>query len=422
MRKTLLLLLLSQVAFGQAPTRYIIRAGKLFDSENKRFKTSQEILVEGDRIKKVGNLTKKDRANAEVVDLSRSTVIPGLIDSHSHLLLSQVSGVPMERDILAISEEERIRRAGQYAKEYLDAGITTVKDLGNSGQYLDLILRKQAESGTTASPRIWASGPILSPPNGQFGKLPEAHKALPEKEYTIVKTPEDAVAAVTEHHKRGVDVIKVCVTNDNGLILSPEILQAIVKTAHAKGLKVTAHAPFDDVVRDAIDAGVDGIEHGYGIGDSTLQRMAQKKVYLVPTDGTFEGYKGILSLGEWKAADSDVNDFVKKAKDRLLRAVKAGVPIVYGSDAYLKSPEHRGAAAKDALISYFVAGLTVGDVLQIGTYNGAVAAGKAGELGVIKPGARADIVAFEGDLETNFRPVISRDASFAMRDGRVFRK
>jgi imidazolonepropionase-like amidohydrolase len=266
------------------------------------------------------------------------------------------------------------------------------------------------------------AGPIISPSNGQFGKLADSYKDFPAKEYSIITTVEQARSAVVDHIKKGVDIIKICATNDNGLVLSFDQMQAIVETAHKHGLKVTAHAPSDDIVKEAVKAGVDGIEHGYYISDSTLQLMAKRGVYLVPTDGTYDGYKGIVAFSKSNITDEDIKGFVASTQERLLKAVKWGVKIVYGSDLYLYTPRPIGMEAKNALLSYFEAGIPLKDVLQIGTYNGAYAVGKQNEYGVLKAGAFADIVAYDGDLEIDFKNLIYDKNHFIMKSGVVFKK
>lgn len=424
MIKSLLLLLISisiTIAWGQPPTRYVIKSGKFFDSEKKQFLSNQFIVVEGNKIIYVGPSADNYRAKSQFIDLSNSTVIPGLVDSHTHLLFMQKSGTPMENDLIEHSDGDRLLRGSSIAKSFLEAGITTVKDLGNSGQYLDITLKKAIDKNWVSGPRMLVSGPIISPPNGQFGKLAYLHKSLPAKEYTIVRSVDEARSAVKEHQINGVDIIKICATNDNGLVLSPEQMRAIVDVAHQNGLKVTAHATYDEIIRDAVEAGVDGIEHGYGVSDSTLQLMAQKGTYLVPTDGTYDGYKGIVDLAKSNISDQDIKQFVAASKDRLLRAVRAGVRIVYGSDLYLYTPRTIGLEAKNTLVSYAEAGLPVSDVLQIGTYNGALAVGKQTMFGVLKEGALADIVAFDGDLEKDFANVLYHKIYFVMKDGVIYK-
>lgn len=418
----LLLLLLFNVAFGQESKKYLIKAGKLFNSENKTFLKNQFIFIEGEKIVKVADADDLKYPDYETIDLSNSTVIPGLIDSHTHFLFMQESGTNMEVDLIKNSDDDRLLRGGHIAKSFLSAGITTVKDLGNSGQYLDVTLRNAIDQGWVEGSRMLVSGPIISPPNGQFGKLPHLHKNLPAKEYSIVRTVDEAQSAVIEHINNGVDIIKICATNDNGLILSTEQMEAIVEIAHKNNLKVTAHATYDQIIYDAVMAGVDGIEHGYSVSDSTLQLMAEKGVYLVPTDGTFDGYKGIVEFSKSNITDEDIKSFVASTEQRLLKAIQTGVKIVYGSDLYFYTPRSIGIEAKNSLVSYFEAGIPVNEVLQIGTYNGAYAVGKQNEIGVIKPDAFADIVAFEGDLEKDFKDLIYDKNHFVMKAGVVFKK
>ena len=426
MKKGLLIgfiLLLQQGTFAQEKSKYtLIKAGKLFDSEKAVFLKDYFVVVEGSRIIKVAKSADEFKNNSTFIDLSQSTVIPGLIDAHTHFLFMQKSGIPMENDLVENSDLDRVLRGANTAKSFLEAGITSVRDLGNSGQYLDVTLKNAIEKKWISGPRMFVSGPIISPPNGQFGKLSYLHKALPAKEYSVVKTVDEAVSAVNEHIFNGVDVIKICATNDNGLLLSVEQMKAMVKTAHQKGLKITAHATYDEIIRDAVEAGVDGIEHGYGVADSTLQLMAKKNVYLVPTDGSFEGYKGIVTYSKSAITDDDIKNFVATTKDRLLRAVKWGVTIVYGSDLYLYTPRPIGLEAKNTLVSYFEAGLSVPAVLQIATQNAALALGQQNNLGVIKANATADIVAFDGDLETNFKGLIYDKVSFVMKEGVVYKQ
>ncbi len=140
------------------------------------------------------------------------------------------------------------------------------------------------------------SGPILSPEDGQFFGLSSQNRFLIDREYTVIRNVAEARQAVKDHISHGVNVIKV-VMGDGKLTLPLEEVKAIVETAHAYGIKVTAHATYDEVIATALNAGVDGIEHGYGIADRLLDSMVKKNVYLVPTIGTFEGYRDIFDRG-----------------------------------------------------------------------------------------------------------------------------
>ena len=411
-------LLLISFAVSAQP-KLLIQVGKLYDAKNSSFFTNQQILVSNGVIEAVGRDVVKP-AGAIVLNLSTCTVTPGLIDMHTHLLLHQKQTKDGLEVASKVPASERIKSGLVFARQNIEAGITTVRDVGNSGQYLDIQLQKILAGSKKIGPTMYVSGPIISPPGGQFGKLFPADSFVISQEYRVVRGAEDARAAVLEHKKRGVSVIKVCMNNDNR-VLAPEEIAAIVQTAHNNGLSVTAHATYDDSAKDAVLAGVDGIEHGYVLSDSTLTLMAQRGTYLVPTDVSRRKGK-ILVAGTGmtgKEAEAYLNSALDGFHDRLRRAVNKGVMIVAGSDFYndVKGIE-RGEGAVDVILSYYEAGLPTKEVLRYATYNAAKALGLSERLGVIAKGAKADLVFFKGDLENNFAQSLS-NVVMVVKEGRV---
>jgi imidazolonepropionase-like amidohydrolase len=224
------------------------------------------------------------------------------------------------------------------------------------------------------------------------------------QEYRVVKGAKDAREAVLEHIKQGVDLIKVCMNTDNR-VLAPDEIAAIVQTAHENGIPVTAHATYDESARDAVLAGVNGIEHGYSLSDSTLALMAKRGTYLVPTDVTREQARILVEgIGmKGKEGEDYAKSFLDGVHDRLRRAVSKGVTIIAGSDFYNDIPAlPRGKGAVGVILSYHEAGIPVNEVLQYATYNAAKALGVSDSIGNIRKGMKADLVFFNGDMEKDF--------------------
>lgn len=396
---------------------YLIKAGKLYDSENNIFLKDQEILVQDDKITKVGkNLTVPD--NTIMLDYSNSTITPGLIDAHTHILTEQKVNRDLVDDVIKHSEGTRILRAVKFATSYLKAGFTSIRDLGNSGQYLDVELRNAINNGYVPGPRMFISGPIISSYDGQFGGLPfEDHEKITKMEYRVVNGTDDAKLAVKEHIVQFVDVIKI-LAHGNILPLSLEEMKAIVETAHANRIKVTVHSDRDWVVHNAIAAGVDGIEHGYSFKDSTFLVMAKKGIYLVPTYGSVEGAVLYYKMANLHYDVEEIKKDFQPTQERLKKAMELGVTIVAGSDAYFDFGIPRGDAAKLTLLGYYEAGLEANDVLKTATYNASVALNSENQIGIIKENAVADISIFGGDLETNFKESLF-NVQLVMKDGKI---
>ena len=391
----------------------------MYDSEKNLFLKDQEILVEGKKITKVGTGLKAP-ANAEVINLQNCTVSPGLIDAHTHVLTIQKYPEPLEVDLLTNSDIERSLRAVKIAQSYLDAGFTTIRDLGNSGMFLDLNIKRAINKGWITGPRMIVSGPILSPEDGQFFNLSSQNRFVIDREYRVIKDPEDARQAVKDHISHGVDVIKV-VMGDGKITLTLAEVRSIVETAHSYGVKVTAHATYDAVIARAIDAGVDGIEHGYGIADSLLDIMAQKKIYLVPTIGTFESYNELLNADK-KQTDEQMKwmkEFATSSELIVKKAIEKGVMVVNGADMYIYTPKPQGDVAKNSMEAYYVGCGKANEVLRTATKNAAIACGVDRFTGVIKEKMAADIVAFEGDIEKDFISSLYK-MRFVMKDGEIF--
>ncbi|SDF53997.1 metal-dependent hydrolase family protein [Cellulophaga baltica] len=428
MFKTLFFLVIASISspailIGQQKNIYI-KAGFLYDSKQNKLLKNKLIKVQGTKIISIDDFESLP-INNEVIDLTDYTVLPGLIDAHTHVLFSQdanedfaehsIQSLTMESDAL------RVLRGSKRAKSYLDHGITSIKDLGNSGSYLDVALRDAINEGTIEGPRIFASGPILAANGGQvYGVLPE-HQNLIDLEYRIIKSPDDAKNAVREHVNQNVDVIKICADNiPNKTYLTVEEINSIVKTAHTYHLKVTAHCVTSQSAWNAVEAGVDGIEHGFNLADSTLTKMAEKQIFLVPTENSKSYMNTYAKLAGYNDDELDwIDNYINKMEVRLNRAINKGVPIVAGSDNYTDVKISRGKSSIDMFNYYFEAGMKPLDILQSSTYISAFHLNKENEIGYINPQAIADIIAVKGDIVNDFISTIE-NVVFIMKDGKIY--
>tara|TARA_R100001369_G_scaffold91353_1_gene132419 strand:+ start:857 stop:2158 length:1302 start_codon:yes stop_codon:yes gene_type:complete len=421
----LIILVISSQAklIGQQKDTYI-KAGVLYDSKNNMLQKNKLIHIRGTKIISIGEFQSLPK-NSEAIDLTNYTVLPGLIDAHTHVLFSQEANEDFaEHSIQSLTMESdalRTLRGAKRAKSYLAEGITSIKDLGNSGLYLDVALRDAINEGTIEGPRVFASGPILAANGGQvYGVLPE-HQNIIDLEYRIITSPEDAKNAVREHVNQNVDVIKICADNiPNKTYLTIDEIKSIVKTAHSYNLKVTAHSVTNQSAWNAIEAGVDGIEHGFNLADSTLVKMAEKRIFLVPTENSKTYMHTYAELAGYNENELDwIDSYADRMKKRLTRAIEKDVPIVAGSDNYTDIKVTRGKSSKDMFRYYLEAGMKPLDILQSSTYISAFHLGKENEIGDIKPEAKADIIAVKGDIMNDFITTIE-NVVFIMKDGKVY--
>lgn len=389
-----------------------IRAGRLADPEKGAAATNQIILVEGGRIREVGaNLSIP--AGATLVDLSGATVLPGLMDAHTHLCMTLIP----ERDhgsyyitTLLDPTPYRAIQGVVHARAMLEAGFTTVRDVGNAGNYADTALRQAIERGWVPGPTIINAGRIIAPYGGQFQLQPEKRK-LGEPEYFYADSRDELRKAIRENVHYGARVIKL-VVDDQPYIYSVEDLRFAVAEAADAGVKVAAHCWSDRGARRAAEAGVASIEHGYQMSDETLRLAKKNGVVLVGTDFTEEAARGI--------GVADPKRFHAEFVERLRRAYQIGVPIAFGTDVIHAEPgQTRGTLALHYIESFLEAGVPPRDILRMMTSNPACLLGVGGERGAVRPGLAADIIAVRGDPLEDIRAL--ERIVFVMKDGKVFK-
>lgn len=409
--------------FGQQNEVYL-KAGSFYDSERNILLSDRVIHVQDNKILRVGS-REIIPENAEIIDLSEYTVLPGLIDAHTHVLFSQepqedfaahsISTLTLENPAL------RTLRGAKRAQSYLDVGITSIKDLGNSGLFLDVALRDAINEGTISGPRIFASGPIIAAAGGQIYGVSHDHQDLVDLEYRIIKNVEDAKNAVREHVNQHVDLLKICADNlPNNTRLTVDEMKAIVQTAHSYGLTVTAHSITNQSAWKAATAGVDGIEHGFNLADSTLALMAQKDIFLVPTENSRNYMNTYYELAGSNPAELTWLDrYFENMQNRLIRTINSGVTIVAGSDNYTDIKVSRGVSSRDMFRAYFEAGMKPLDILQSATFISAKHLKKEKEIGVLQPGSFADIIAVKGDIENDFLNAME-NIIFVMKNGDLY--
>jgi len=413
---------LSQVQNKQTSDPVYIKAGKLYDSENDKILTNYILQVADHKIVEIG----KDIAipkNAKVIDLSAYTIIPGLIDGHTHLMSLSTITEPgyITNQILFEGDALRALRGANRAKSFLESGITTVRDLGDSGPFLDVALKNAINEGSVVGPRMFVSGPIISPEGGQVTGLLKSKRDVIASDYTIVRSVDDAINAVREHVTYGADIIKICANNSpNSISLTIDEMKAIVTMAHRYNRKVTAHATNDIAALEATTAGVDAIEHAYQISESTLQLMATKGVALIPTDLSKSLFYKYMEISRYAGDKASAYESYKSGmQDRLQRAIKANVTILTGSDNYINFEMPQGEAAKHILRAYLEEGMTPLQILKSSTYLSARFMNMEDKIGVLKQGAFADIVAVKGDIEKDFSNTIF-NVVFVMKNGEIY--
>jgi imidazolonepropionase-like amidohydrolase len=305
------------------------------------------------------------------------------------------------------------------AREALEAGITTVRDLGNSGRNGDVALRDAINQGWVPGPRMYVSTRALSAAGGQFGSVAAEAQHLIDEEYAVISGVEEARKAVRQAFYDGADLVKVIV-NTGPRVVSLDEMKVIVDEAHRVNKKVAAHAIGDLATRISADAGVDSIEHAYVIPDDALKTMAAKKIFMVPTDPEVEDLANLLAEKLHRTAAQIASDRQRSdasKKDRIDRALKAGVRIAFGSDMYYDAPTWgRGVASITTLESYARFGMPPIEVIRTATSNAADLLGVE-RLGAVQTGKFADIIAVDGDPLADIS--VLRKVRWVMKNGAV---
>jgi len=391
-----------------------IKAGKLVDPESATVATNQIILIEGRTIKSVGADIKIPE-NATVVDLSKQTVLPGLFDAHAHLCMT----IRRNRDggryyftTLIDSTAYRALQGVANARSMLEAGFTTVRDIGNAGNYADTDLRRAIEEGLVPGPTIINAGRIIAPYGGQFQMQPDK-PGLGNPEYFYADTRDELKKAIRENIHYGARVIKI-VVDDQPYIYSVDDIRFVIEEAARAGLKVAAHCWTEAGALNAAKAGVASIEHGVAISNEALEIAKRNGVAVVPIPFTETEAREFKTPG----ANKQLNE--KWFIDPVRRAYKIGVTLVHGPDVIFTTKEYsRGRLSIETIDHWVEAGIPPRVILQALTTNAARLLGVDKERGAIRPGMKADIVATRDNPLDNIGTV--KAVTFVMKNGQVFK-
>lgn len=401
---------------AKSPDIILVKAARLLDVRAGHYLDNAAVLIEGDRIKEVGpaaQLESHATKSAKIIDLHDATVLPGLIDCHTHLMARSTSGPDgYLLDLAKKSQAFRALEGAADARITLRAGFTAVRDVENEGSgYADVALRDAINQGLVEGPRMQVATRAIAAVGqyNPFGVSPDLHDFPTGAQ--MVSGAEEARRAVREQIGYGADLIKVYADWQYPTLTVDE-LRVIVEEAHKLHRKVAAHATTPEGIFNALTAGVDSIEHGHQADRKDIELMKEKGVFLVPTvgvlDHSYERRAPQLTSERRKRYD----DFLQGTYDEVKLAKSLGVKIASGFDA--GSAELQGKNAEE-LVSLTKRGLTPLEALRAATTTAAELLDAQDQLGAIEPGKFADLIAVQGDPLSDI--TVLRQVKFVMKGG-----
>jgi imidazolonepropionase-like amidohydrolase len=435
----LTLLLAGPLAAQSPAVTILVKAGRLLDPRTGSVLSPAAVLIENGKIKEVGSPLRVQTdapAGTKTIDLGSATLLPGLIDSHTHLLLDVT--LPTEAEgarryngefvpglllaIAAMSPSERVLRGAQSAREDLDSGFTTVRNLGHSGIDGDVVLRDAINAGRVPGPRILASGRKLITQGSYVRNLnPALAESIVQQEFLQIDSPDAARQAVRANLFYNVDLIKITIEDDFTQIEA----SAIIDEAHRQQLRVAVHATTTASIQMAIDAGADSIEHGNNVTDEQLKMMREKRIFLDITPTWYDGFytkdhdaSVVMSPAFRSQSVADDDRARQRATARIQRILKSGVKFAAGSDMCWFYPgKTRGQASATMFSALRKTGMPALDIIRAVTVNAAEMLGWQDRVGAVEPGKLADLIAVSGDPIADISEL--ERVRFVMKDGQA---
>lgn len=422
-----LCVLLCLICFATAaraadPPETYVKAGKMLDVRSGKMLSNQVIVIRGERIARVGPAAEVQiPAGASVIDLGQATVLPGLIDCHTHIMLADTDDSHYDEILLKQSWQYRTILATLNVKRDLLAGFTSMRDVESEGSmYSDVDVRNAINQGLIPGPRLQVSTRGIST-TGNYGLQGYSPQVTVPIGVQTVDGPSEARKAVREQFNYGADLIKIYGTDRYSFLpdgkeqsvasFSYEEVQAIVDEARLKGIKVACHAYDGPGLHYCIDAGVASIEHGIQLDDEAIRKMVARGTYLVPT---LYVYAGALEKIDLEKSGGKVTR-VMLHETSFRKALAAGVKIAFGTDAG-PFPHGTQAVEFEWMTRY---GLTPVAAIQSATINAADLMGWPDRVGAIEPGKFADMIAVNGDPTSDIKQL--EQVKFVMKGGTVVR-
>jgi len=414
MQKQLIIILLF---ISTLPCSYaqsiLIKAGKVFDGENMY--SNWDILIEGDSIKQInGNI--ETTPDTRILDFSNYTLLPGLIEGHSHLLLHPYNEVSWNDQVLKESEAERAIRGAVHARKTLEAGFTTLRDLGSEGAgYADVGLKESIEKGVILGPRLLVAGKAIVA-TGSYGPKGFADHVSVPLGAEIADGQDNLTKVVRDQIGKGADVIKVYGDYRWGPYgkamptFTLAEMKLIVEIANSSGREVVAHAVTEEAMRRAILAGVSTIEHGDAATDEIYILMVEHDVCLCPTLAAGDA---IMQYRGWQKSTEEDPPRIKAKKKSFKAALTAGVKICAGGDVGVYA-HGDNVREQEMMITY---GMSHLDVLRSSTSINADVFGISHLVGRIKSGLLADLIVINGDPRENISNL--RNIKLVMKEGEI---